>query len=304
MLFLRQFPYFLGGHLKVFDYLGHVARSGRFDPLLYLTPDSIDASAFVPESVRVVAEPVDADAYFIAGANWRFLDAAGVKTDGRMVVNLLQGFRHLDADVHSAYLERAAIRICVSEPLAQAVRASERVNGPVIAIPNGIDLDYVGAFAANVKQARIFIAGNKNAVMARELAAQLESLGLAVDVCIEMVPRDEFLDRLSRCAVTIALPHESEGFYLPAIEAMAAGSVLVIPCTPGPAAYCRGAENCVMTEYAVAAMAAAARDLLGDGARRDALRVRAAQTAALHTLERERSAFYDALYRFASRALT
>lgn len=299
MLFLRQYTYFLGGHLKVFDYLDHVARSGRFDPLLYLTPDSIDASAFIPTGTTVVREPIPADAYFVAGANWRFLDAAGVDTSTGLVINLIQGFQHLGEGPHSAYLSRKAIRVCVSEPVAGALLDSRRANGPIITIPLGVNVESLEPFMYNPKSTRVFVAGVKNGALARELSAEFEARGCATDACVERVAREEFLARMSRCAVTIALPHDAEGFFLPAIEAMALGSALVIPHARGPASFCRDGVNCIVTDGTVSSTVAAGISLLADHTRRNAVCARAQETVATYSIERERAAFYDVLDRFA-----
>ena len=76
MLFIRDYNRMLGGHLKVFDYANHVAASGLFDPVLYLTPESTaqPPSALLPSEIRIVRDVVSADAYFVAGFNWEILD--------------------------------------------------------------------------------------------------------------------------------------------------------------------------------------------------------------------------------------
>ena len=248
MLFVRSFPGLLGGELKVFDYLGHVAAWARFEPLLHLRPGAADARPYLPANVRIVDRPIPADAYFVGGADWRHLDEAKIDMRGRPVINLIQGFRHLmPHDPHFAYLARPALRICVSEALASALRASGRVNGPIETIPNGLDLGYLSR-VATARQNRVFIAGLKHIALAVQIAERLRAEGVDVDCSIEREPREEFLRRMASCAVTVALPFDFEGFYLPALEAMALGSAVVIPHAIGPATYCIDGESALVSD--------------------------------------------------------
>lgn len=295
MLFTRHYPGVLGGIMKVFDYVGHVRASGRFEPVLHLRPGSLDPRPFLPPDIRIVADPVGADAYFVAGLDWRVLDEAGIDTAERPVINLLQGFRHLDRrDALHAYFERRALRICVSEPLARAVLAEGRANGPVVAVPNGVDLDALAPFARASRE-RVFIAGLKNAALAFDVAELLRDAD--VDLCVERVSREVFLRRMAACAVTVALPFPFEGFYLPALEAMALGSAVVLSYACGPASYCIDGKNALVVAGDAAAIAAAVRLLLRDRKRRDALREAGLRTARQHSLFDERRAFLAALDR-------
>jgi hypothetical protein len=288
MLFTRHVPGLLGGTLKVFDYLEHVRLSGRFEPILYLRAGSVDISAYVASSVRVVDAPLETDAYFFAGSDWTVADQAGFSLENRVVINLIQGFRHLDPrEPMHAHLTRPAVRICVSEPLARAIRASGLANGPLLCVPNGIDVARVTSFAAS-RAERVFIAGLKRPELARAVAAKLA--GTEVDLCIERLPRDAFLARMGRCAVTVALPFSFEGFYLPALEAMALESVVVLARADGPASFCRDGVNAVVTADDAAMLAAAARALLAEPARQERLRGAARETARAHDLQHERRA--------------
>jgi len=297
MLFVRYFPGLLGGGLKVFDYIGHVAASQRFEPVLHLRPGSADPARYLPASVRLVDRPVPADAYFLAGADWRFLDEAGIDTRERPVINLIQGFRHLrPGDRNHEFLSRPALRICVSEALATALHASGRANGPVVAVPNGLDLVALEPLRCEASE-RVFIAGLKHVALARVVAERLLDAGVDVDCCVERVSRDEFLARIAACAVTVALPFDFEGFYLPALEAMALGSAVVIPHAPGPATYCVDGETAMVTSYEADELAASALRVLNDRTLRFALRAAGRRVAHEHSLERERAAFHALLER-------
>lgn len=299
MLFMREFPYFLGGHLKVFDYLGHIAASGRYAPRLYMVPGSLDPSPYVPPRTVCTTRVEAADAYFVGGMNWKMLDAVGVATAGSPTICLVQGFQHLEPrSAHYAYLERAALRICVSTAVADAVRDSGRANGPIVAIPNGIDLAMLGGFAAPKRGATVFIAGMKEPALATEIAGLLEARGVEVDLAIDPVGRAQFLGRMSACAVTIGLPLAIDGFYLPGLEAMALGSALVVTDAIGPRSFCVDERNCIIAGADAASYAEAARLLLADSGIAGRLREAGYRTAREHSLETERAAFHRALAEF------
>lgn len=297
MLFVRKYPYFLGGHLKVFDYLAHVAASGLFEPRLYLAPGSIDPGpSLVADTIERTATLVEADAYFVAGFNWNMLDQAGIDTTQKPVVNLVQSMLHTKPeDPRYSFLGRPALRICVSSAIAEAVAAIPHVSGPIVAIPNGIDLTYLAQFATVEKDDRIFIAGAKNGMMAQDVANMLSARGVAVDLCIELVPRDAFLARMASCTVAIVLPHPDEGFLLPALEAMALGTTIVIPHTVGPASYCIDGKTCFATEYSAEALCAGAMRLREDQELRARLRRAGLREAAAHSLADERRRFIEVL---------
>lgn len=302
MLFVRNYPRFLGGHLKVFDYLAHVAASGIFEPQLYLVPGSVEPNAaLVASSIRRTAEISEADAYFVGGFNWNMLDLAGIDTARKPVVNLIQSMVHAKPDHPKfGFLARPALRICVSSPIAEALAAISCAVGPIVTIPNGIDLAYIAQFIPAVKEDRVFIAGAKNATMAQAIASALKRQGIAVDACNELIARDMFLKRMASCATAIVLPHQDEGFYLPALEAMALGTAVVIPHLVGPASYCIDGETCVTTDYSTHALCAGAILLRENRDLRMRLYRDGRKAAEEHSLLEERCRFNDVLYRYVS----
>ncbi|HEY0798495.1 MAG TPA: hypothetical protein VGD50_05055, partial [Candidatus Baltobacteraceae bacterium] len=226
-LFVRRYGGVLGGHVKVFDYARHIIASRLFETLLYVVPGSgVIDEGLVPAEMRRVQELGDADLFFVGGLDWEQLDRAGVAWQRRPVVNLIQGFRHVvPGDPRHAFFSRPALRICVSNRLFEAVVATGLANGPVAAIENGVDLPLLEC-AGPKREPSIFIAGGKNATLAFALAARLRSYGLRVDVQTEYEPRVVFLNRLRASTIAVLLPHEQEGFFLPALEAMALGCVV------------------------------------------------------------------------------
>jgi hypothetical protein len=95
------------------------------------------------------------------------------------------------------------------------------------------------------------------------------------------------------CDVFLCCPGPEEGFYLPGLEAFAAGAIVITPDVGGNRAYCRFGENCIAVgldrpdEYA-SALASLAQAPDGDVQR---LRDQGYAVLEHHLLARERAAF-------------
>jgi len=242
LLFRRDFQGLTGGHLKVWHYFQHASRSRIFEPQIYMPPES-SGFAYNPwwslsAEVLVSWRPAEADMLFVAGLDWDSIPDPAP----RPVINLIQSVRHGQVgDVRRKYLSRPAVRICVSDEVATAISATGEVNGPVHVIPNGIDLTRIPC--ADRRDIEILIAGAKNPSFATALHHRLAQEGMSAMVLTTLIPRDEFLFLLSRAAVAVTIPYQQEGFFLPALEAMAAGAVVVCPDCIGNRGFCRDEQN-------------------------------------------------------------
>lgn len=291
LLFHRDYRGLTGGHLKVRHYYAHAEHSAAYRPRIYFTPGSTIGPGTPWYGIDPPALPAwrphEAAALFVAGLDWRVVpDPCPVP-----VINLVQHVRHAhDGDERRPFLERPAVRICVSREVADAIVATGAVNGPVHVIPNGIDLENIPSAAE--RDVAVFIAGSKNRPFAASLAARLAAAGVEAEVSEGMLPRGRFLERLSRARVAVTLPHAEEGFYLPALEAMAAGAIVVCPDCIGNRTFCRPGDTALRPAYDLDAVAAATLEALGllpEAAA--AMRAAAAAEAARHGLAEERSAF-------------
>lgn len=103
--------------------------------------------------------------------------------------------------------------------------------------------------------------------------------------------------------VFLATPFAEEGFYMPALEAMAAGAVVLTPDAGGNMAYCRFGENClpVALDDAGSYVEALGRLRAMSPAEVDLLRRAGHLTAARHTLEHEGERFGEFLGRLERR---
>jgi glycosyltransferase involved in cell wall biosynthesis len=227
------------------------------------------------------------DLFFVSGKEWKLLPRG--LAEGR-VIQLVPSIQQCDPS-HQLYryFKRPAQRICVSDEVARAVKPL--VRGEVTVIANGIPLDLF-APGGECDDNSVLIWGRKQPDLARRLRDALVARGRSVDLLLENVPRREFARRLARCAIAVTLPRETEGFFMPALEAMAAGAAVVCPDATGNRGFCADGETCLMPcRDDLAAHVAAVERLLTDGALAAALRARGCQIAQGFSLEREREAF-------------
>lgn len=248
MLFHRDFAGYTGGHGKVWDYFRHALALG-WDARVYLTRGSLrDASnpwMAMPERITTDWQPLECDLLFLAGMDWRALE--DIRRPPRPVINLLQHVRHASPELPlRGFLRAPARRICVSQPVADAVLATGEVNGPVTVIPAALDLPDDAVPRTLAAGGPVLIAGLKAPVLAHALAEQLRARGISVELLDQWLPRAEYLGRVARAAVAVTLPHPTEGFYLPALEAMAMGVPVVLGDCVGSREYTRDGENCVL----------------------------------------------------------
>jgi hypothetical protein len=157
-------------------------------------------------------------------------------------------------------------------------------------IPNGIDFRDLPEPAR--REIPVLIAGAKNPTFARAVAGRLAAAGIEADCLLEPLPRPAFLERLARARVALTLPLAREGFFLPALEAMAVGAVVVCPDCIGNRSFCRDGETAFRPSYGlddvVAATIGSARMSDTEAA---AMQAAAAEEVQKHGLQRERSAF-------------
>jgi glycosyltransferase involved in cell wall biosynthesis len=97
--------------------------------------------------------------------------------------------------------------------------------------------------------------------------------------------------------VSVFLPQETEGFYLPALEGMALGTVIVCPDVLGNRSFCRPGVNCFRPPYDEDALFEATEAAFADLPNLGEMTERAHRTADEHDLARERESFLRILER-------
>ncbi len=301
VLFYRNFKKFHGGHLKVWDYFNHVRASPQHTPRIAFTPQTSwdESNPWAADGALVVedAGSVHPDIFFLAGRDWEMAEEHPDFSPDVPVINFLQHVRHADPESsRHGFLRRKAIRICVSEVVADAVRETGLTEGPVLATPNSVDLDRLPAPGEREQDIDVLIAGLKRPARARKLEARLEAPGRRIVLLRELLPREEYLNHVQRARVTVFLPNDTEGFYLPPLEGMAMGTLVVCPEHDGEHAIYRHGENCFRPAYELDELAVAAEAALAlDTERTRAMRAAARKTAEGRSMQVERATFLEIL---------
>lgn len=304
VLFHRDYLRFQGGHLKVWHYFNHLKNSELYEPEIYFTEHSLkdETNPWALSSSLKTWSPKASDIIFLAGLDWQaaLTNKFFLQNQKKIpVINLIQGLSHADpADIKYGFLSERAIRICVSQQVADAISATKRVNGPIFTIPNGIDLSALPKTLDQInKDIDVLIVALKKPELGLELAHTLniENTGLLrVKTLTQLMPRAEFLALLNRSRVCLCLPHLAEGFYLPALEAMALEVIVVCPDCIGNRSFCVDQVNCFFPTYdQVSLLAAVQKALSLSSIEQSSLHKNARFTVEKHSLLTEASQFLD-----------
>ncbi len=301
-----------GGQVKHSHYFEHVRRMPGFAPVIAFSraaPSEFHARerqrlwpVAAAEAVETWA-PQTSDLLFLAGRDWRYAAERGLLDSALPRINLIQHVRHArEGDELYGYLGERAVRICVSFEVARAILATGRVRGPVLTIPNGID---VAPFEAGEegspagfeeRPAPVAVVGYKRPELARALCEGLCAQGIEHRLHAGLVGRSAFLAVLAESRVAVCLPHAEEGFYLPALEAMGSGALVVTLDCIGNRGFCHDHWNCIVAEPDSRSLARAVQSALSlNPAERGRMHLRARDTAARHSLAAERARFHAIL---------
>jgi hypothetical protein len=309
VLFLRTFKRLNGGDLKMWHYFNHFLELGH-DPVVQFSKgsrldDSNPWSAADQRRILPVDEQTGADLLFLGGTDWSRLTPAEQKRPPAPVINLVQHVRH--ASRHHpelrAFLANPATRICVSREVEDAIRRTGLPNGRIITIPNGTDVRPQRADHTDRDIDVLILAGKPRATppsglalpevtpraLGRMVARLVPRRQRSVELVTDFLPRHEFLDLLARARVSVLVPHVTEGFYLPALEAMALGTIVVCPDCVGNRSFCLDGRTAFVTRRNPVSMARAVeRALRLDEERRDQMREAGWRQVEGHSLEQER----------------
>lgn len=305
VLFYRDFRGLTGGHLKVHDYYEHVRASPNHIPIISFPKDTLwdKSNPWLNERGRVLDawNHNSADILFIAGMDWNIIPEKIRESGPKPTINLIQGIRHSDPKLPLfQFLHYPAWRICVSEEVAQAILGTGRVNGPLTVIENGIDLSQMNRSRSwKERDIDVLILGLKNPGLAKNVQNLLhERFGtVLID---RFIDRSNLLSYFSRCKAAICIPYESEGFYLPALEAMASGCLVVCPDCIGNRGFCKPNNTALVPESGASEIARATELAFSlNQQQRDELISNAVNTAKSHDIFNERNCFHSVLQKLA-----
>lgn len=304
--FFRDYHEFTGGHLKVWHYFNHVRALPDFSASIRFSRDSTweNGNPWAPLRAEIEGQNFQPtpDLAFVDGLeDWPLFDAqfAGKNLP---VINFIQHVRHADPEnARYQFLARPAIRICVSRDVAQAIEATGKVNGPIFTIPNALDADQMPApLPLEQRTCDVVIAGLKNPELAFQLREKVRHFAPRLRVLSAPLPRADYLESVRRARVALFLPTPTEGFYLPALESMALGTIVVCPDVVGNRSFCVPGVNCFRPRFHSGSLTGATRSALMFAAQEpNFMRQNALQTAAEHSPAAERAAFAAILGRAA-----
>ena len=291
VLFYRHFERYSGGHQKVFDYFSHLRSAQRYHADICFSQASQwnSTNPWFPETTAVDFLPEEYDYLFLAGMDWAAYPQRVIDSS-KPIINLIQHVRHAEPgeDVYP-FLKNKAIRVCVSREVELAIQ--DIANGPVITIANGIEIPEI----KSNKKDDVYIAGYKNKPLAKALANQL-----GIEAQMEHLPRQKFLNQLAAARIAVLLPHPSEGFFLPALEAMKLAEITIVPDCIGNRSFCidvaHNQGNCLMPSYDLDGLIGAihqAKEILSDKDALNKLKANSITTSNKHSLSRERQQFLD-----------
>ncbi len=252
-----------GGQLKVRDAFNHIKSSDQFTPVVYFPQDTIwhdnpgnywlDLRRQAMQSWQLMKD----DILFFSGKDWEILEKDKDNWPPNPILNIVQPRHTFDNDPREPFLKYPAIRIVKSNAGKEILR-NHRVNGPLFLIPDAIDPNELPPPNLN-PQFDLLIIGLKNPVMAEKLELMLtnllpnNSLKIKVQLPPKLPTRNAFLQLLNDASTVCFLPNMVdngfEGFYLPALEAMALKKLVICPDVIGNRDFCLDGYNCFRPNY-------------------------------------------------------
>lgn len=263
----------VGGVVKIFDYVNHAIASGYFPviccpqkfeeglPLFQtprfagLTPDH--GLKFLPlEQVSVGPHEL---AYFSWPPHYRILEQRmSCWTAHEQVIHVVQNVRHSNPEFAQGYalrlLTRPMARIMTNEVVLEAVQPHLNESSLTTVINLGHDAGYFSHTRSSGFHSPIRVAYTtwKSEVGDRVAEqVQREGAGARFDFAAvrEHVSWPQLRELYQWADIFLATPNHEEGFYMPGLEAMEAGAVVVTPDAGGNMAYCEFGSNCVGVEF-------------------------------------------------------
>jgi hypothetical protein len=302
VLFYRRIKRFTGGHLIIWDYYNHVRSSPRYRASVRFARNTVwdEGNPWAPIRAEATASRfARPDIRFLGGFDWTLLPPWRRGRPNVPVINLIQHVRHADPDNPLyRFLSLPAVRICVSQPVEDAIVATDRVRGQVFTIPASIDLALLpsGGDPATRPDDVVIIA-TKKPELGRELAERLDPR-LKVNLVDAQIPRPEFLAAIARARVAACLPNVTEGFFLPSLEAMGMRTLVVCPDAVGNLPHCKPGATALVPDFTVEAMATATETAVAmPPADAEAMLDAAVEMTHAHDIGRERTAFLEILDR-------
>jgi glycosyltransferase involved in cell wall biosynthesis len=301
-----------GGHLKMLHAYQHIQLSPSFEPFVYFPPETVwhdnpgnywltlRSSGLKDWSTRT------SDVLFFSGKDWEVLEKYPNTAAYLPVLNIAQPRHTLPHDPRNRFLRKPAIRIAKSQT-GKDILQDYGVNGPVFLIPDAIDPDTLPRENPNPKY-DLLIVGLKNEPLARRLESfvrqQVNERENSLALCVQYPPklptREDFLALVNQASMVCFLPNAEdrgfEGFYLPALEAMAMKKLVICPDVVGNRDFCVHQFNCLKPEYSETAIQASLKTAFSmSEEQKRALIYRGHETSGQYHIQQEREAYLHLL---------
>ncbi len=313
----------VGGVVKIFDYVNHASALGLEPVICCPEPFKEDLPLFriprfsgiSPEAgFRFVdLEKVSVGPHDLAFVSWpthyEILEPRLSRwTHHEQVICIVQNVRWANPTFTNGYamrlLSRPMARIMTNDVVLEAVRPYLNETS----MTEVIDLGHDTAFFARERTAglaqpiRVAHTAWKSDVGDR-VAARIRGPAFEFRAIRDPVGWEELRELYHWADVFLAAPLVEEGFYLPGLEAMAAGAIVLSPDVGGNRAYCEFGENCLRVDFDDPSSYVEVLFSLRktDPARIDRMRKRGYETTARHTLSSEEQHFGAFLERLTNR---
>jgi hypothetical protein len=315
----------VGGVVKVFDYVNHALSLG-YEPII-ACPESYKPGLPLFEIPRFSGvspdngipftdlEKVAVGPYDLAFLSWpthyEIVEPRLSRwTRHEQVIFIVQNVRWANPKFTGGYavrlLSRPMARIMTNDVVLEAIKPYLNPSSMSEVIRIGHDTEFfakerTGAFGSPIRVAYTTWKSDVGDEVA-SLLGKPDS-GFSFKAIRDPVGWDELRKLYHWADVFLATPLVEEGFYLPALEAMAAGAVVVCPDAGGNRAYCRFGENCLPVEFGEASSYVDALQSLKSYSADDINRLRRGgyESARLHTLSHERERFGEFMERLTAR---
>jgi hypothetical protein len=313
----------MGGVVKIFDYVGHARALGYAVNVWSPEPVEPDGALFaMPSFAAYLDDPqvtfttrrsftVGEDDLVMVSLPPNLNLAEKRLADGmspERIIHIIQNTRHVNTawlrGEGTRVLTRPAARISISRIVAETIEPWLDKRG----LHRVINLGHDAAYFAKERAGDLRSDGPSAPIKVAHTAWKSD-IGDRVEHALESDDRFTFrairdtatwpeLRELYRWAdVFLCAPGPQEGMYLPGLEAMAAGALVVTPDVEGNMSYCRPGENCVLVGYEDVADYVRALQRLAEAGDEeiDALRAEGYATTPDFALDAERRGFADFL---------
>ena len=314
----------VGGVIKIFDYVNHALSLG-YEPVIacpetfkpglplfglsrfsHISPENgflftdLEKVTVGPHDLAFLSWPTHYEIVEPRLSRW---------TRHEQVIFIVQNVRHANPTFTGGYalrlLSRPMARIMTNDVVLEAVRPylNETSMTEVIQLGNESGFfakERTGGFGDPVRVGYTTWKSGVGDEVARMLS---DDPGFEFRAIREPVGWKELKDLYQWSDVFLATPLVEEGFYMPGLEAMAAGAVVISSDARGNRAYCRFGENCVEVGFEDAkGYVGALKDLRWGGVEPiERLRRAGYEAVGRHTLEHERERFGEFMQKLTNR---